>query len=90
MAWLKSNFKKMIEWPARSPDLNPVENLWKMISDIVYDGKTFDNELDLWDAIERACAKLMAEKREVLVNLTKSLPKRLLKVIKNKGGLTAY
>ena len=27
-----------IEWPDRSPDLKIIENVWSMLSDIVYDG----------------------------------------------------
>ena len=29
----------VLEWPARSQDLNIVEDCWKTISDLVYDGK---------------------------------------------------
>lgn len=27
--WLKKINTKMLEWPGRSPDLSPIENLWR-------------------------------------------------------------
>ena len=27
---------KLIEWPSRLPDINIMENIWKLMSDIVY------------------------------------------------------
>ena len=29
LAWLKSNFTNLLEWPAKSLDLNPVENAFR-------------------------------------------------------------
>ena len=39
--WLERNFSAVLEWPAKSPDLNPVENVWKMLADIVFDGPEY-------------------------------------------------
>ena len=36
--WLQKSYEASKVWPSRSPDLNIVENIWKMISDLVYDG----------------------------------------------------
>lgn len=47
MNWLKVNFPNLLDWPAETLDLNPVENVWKMLSDRVYDGPSYENKENL-------------------------------------------
>jgi hypothetical protein len=64
----------VLPWTARSPDLNPIENLWSIRTRHVYaNGRQFDNVRDLtaalyeaWDAIEM----------KVLTTLIESMPRR--------------
>jgi hypothetical protein len=41
--YLKSAKINTFDWPAMSPDLNIQENVWKIISDLVYDQKQYDS-----------------------------------------------
>lgn len=43
---------KLLDWPAKSPDLNRMENAWGMISAHVYDKKHYKDEETLWKGIE--------------------------------------
>ena len=45
----------IMEWPALSPDLNPIKNIWGILAKEVYkNGQTYKNTSDLWDAICKA------------------------------------
>ena len=35
--FLQENQVKVLDWPGSSPDLNPTENLWKLMKDRVAD-----------------------------------------------------
>ena len=41
-AFLESRIKTL-KWPAHSPDLSPIENVWKLLKDIIYLSKSFKN-----------------------------------------------
>lgn len=81
---------RRLNWPARSPDLNIIENCWSMIAHEVYDGRQFNSKEDLWHAIDRTVSKLNTDGREKLQHLFESIPRRFLECVDLKGDLTHY
>lgn len=73
-------------WPAQSPDLNPIENLWGTLQDNLYhhDITTVD---DLWAALQEEWDKITLQDLRAYID---SMPKRLKLVIENKGGSIKY
>ncbi|GFY28234.1 transposable element Tcb1 transposase [Trichonephila clavipes] len=71
-------------WPARSPDLSPIENMWLMVaqrlSQITPQAATPDQ---LWQRME---ASWFAVPREHIQSLFKSMSRRVTAVISNNGG----
>ena len=81
---------EVLDWPSRSPDLNPIENFWKILSDDVYEHGAFDNDMELWNKI-RTCSQLIeCNKKEVVKNLFLSMNRRLLLVLEGKGNTIKY
>lgn len=87
-AWFKKKEIPLLKWPARSPDLNPIENLWGILARRVYrNGRQFGTVTELKNAIREEWASISVEEINTLI---KSMPKRIFKVIKNNGGSTKY
>ncbi|PIC31735.1 hypothetical protein B9Z55_012331 [Caenorhabditis nigoni] len=79
--WFKSKKIKVMDWPACSPDLNPMENVWAELVRVVYgQGKQYQTVSELQTAIVDAWKNL---KKPYLQKLVFSLlSKRAKKVAK--------
>lgn len=86
--WLNDNNIDVLEWPAISPDLNIIENLWGWMTKQLYSGgRQFNTREELILAIRRTWEAIPIN---LLTNLFNSLPHRMLAVIDKRGGNTRY
>lgn len=73
-------------WPANSPDLNIIENLWPVLKERVY-MRSFRTEQGLFRIVKEEWDKI--ELREIR-KLVQSVPDRLQQVLDRDGGHTDY
>ena len=86
--WLLDNNVSVLGWPARSPDFNPIENLWGVLARAVYaESRQFSNVEQLKEAIQHEWSKITQTQLE---NLVHSMKNRLVEVLKRNGGVTCY
>ena len=86
--WLTSKNIDLLEWPALSPDLNPIENLWGILVREVYkDGKFFASVLELKNAIIQAWTQV---DQNIIKRLISSMENRVNEVIDKKGQCINY
>lgn len=83
MQWFRQNQVTVMEWPALSPDLNPMENLWgRLARDVYANGRQFATVRELKLQIERSWFSL---KPEFLQTLVLSMSNQVFELIRNKG-----
>ena len=81
--FLKNNKIETIEWPSKSPDINPIENVWGwMVKDIYFGKPAYKNVNELKKAIFDSWARIPDE---VINKLIDSMPHRMHKIIEMKG-----
>ena len=87
MKWLSDHNVQLIEWPGNSPDLNPIENCWTYMKNLLSTCNT-SSVLRLSHKILKMWITEM--KLDYFRNLSDSMPERLQLVIKAKGQMTKY
>ena len=76
----------LVPWPPNSPDLNPIENVWAHVGDIVR-RKACKNFGEFKETMARTIKELP---REYLSKLAKSMPRRIAACVVAKGDKTKY
>lgn len=86
--WFQTNKVKLLQWPAQSPDIAPIEHLWEHVKRKLKEYPTPPSGiLELWERVEK---EWNAIEPEVCQNLIESMPRRVAALVKAKGGYTKY
>lgn len=86
--WFQVNNVETLKWPAKSPDLNPIENLWGDLARRVYaNGRHFTSSIELKSTIEDEWYKTDPELCQKLVS---SMKTRIFEVIQRNGSYTRF
>ncbi len=86
VGFLKKKRVKVIQWPSMSPDLNPIEHLWRILKRQV-EHHSPSSIQSLKEVILEEWKKIDLAKCRQLVH---SMPRSLGAVIKNHGGQSKY
>ncbi len=85
-SWFNDHGVTVLDWPANSPDLNPIENLWGIVQRKMRDTRP-NNADDLKATVKETWASIPPQQCHKLIT---SMPRRIEAVIKAKGAPTKY
>ena len=84
--FLKDNNITILDWPSCSPDLNPIENVWKILKERVHKHKSKNSK----EFVKNIITEWNNFDRKILKSLINSMPLRIRKVIENDGDFIMY
>ena len=94
--WLRNHNIVVEDWPPYSPDLNPIEQVWKRLKELLQKYHPYiANMAGGADAVRAKLVEVLPEMwnlipQELLRKLVESMPRRIKAVIAAKGWYTKY
>ena len=87
-AYKNSHKFQRLDWPPQSPDLSPIENLWKRLKDRISARRHRIRRIEEMEIpLQQEWAKI---EEKVLERLMESMPNRINQMLANKGGSIKY
>ncbi len=85
-SWFNDHGVTVLDWPANSPDLNPIKNLWGIVKRKMRDTRP-NNADDQKATVKETWASIPPQQCHKMIT---SMPRRTEAVIKAKGAPTKY
>jgi transposase len=93
--WLQNHGIWVIDWPPHSPDLNPIEHVWKALKKNLYEifpntDSLRNNEADITELEQQLQTAWRAIDQDLVRRLVESIPRRLRACRRANGWYTKY
>ena len=88
--WLHYNYVQTLNWPAYSPDMSVIENVWAHITNVLNrDNEVPANSDEVFATVEAIWNKIMSDDH-YRATLISSMPRRIASLLQANGGHTKY
>jgi hypothetical protein len=85
--WRRAHGIRKMQWPPNSPDLNPIENVWKIVKHLLKSHRRPHDKEEMIQQIEVVWNEVCLQQLQALIA---NMPDRMRAIIRAKGGSTKW